>query len=510
MPQRLRIAVTGLGATYPFGGVFWDYGQYVLGLHRLGHDVLYIEDTGRWTYDVVEETFVRNGERNAAFFSRQIAALEPELADRWFFRDAEGRTYGRAWPDVVAFCRAADLFLHISASCWMRDEYFAATRVAFIDSDPMYTQASVPDYVSAGAHSIAPGARERRPNLTTIHHIQQRVTDAFGAEPVASRSDNHPATLVSADQIAMYLASRLTHASAAEIGHLLGVHDEPSVDHAIRTLPGLLQEDPAFGREVEQVAGRVRVDVLRQHDVFFTFAENIGASDCRVPGEVFDWIPTRQPIVLDCFRSAWVPVSDRRRALTTVASWESTEGGPTVGGVEYGGKHIEFERFIELPTRVAVPLELALSGRPPRERLARHGWQLIDPCQVSSDPWVYREYLAHSFGEWSVAKNAYAASRSGWFSCRTACYLALGVPAVVQDTGFGAAIPTGEGILAFSTLDEAVDSIERLLGDPHRHARAATALADEYFDSDKVLTRLIERAMSGSDCVSVRPAKAHG
>jgi hypothetical protein len=236
--------------------------------------------------------------------------------------------------------------------------------------------------------------------------------------------------------------------------------------------------------------------MIRQHDVFFTFAENFGAADCRVPTGLFPWIPTRQPIVLDRFRSAAVPTGGRRRVLTTVASWESTEGGRTVDGVSYGGKNIEFERFIDLPGRVTVPLELALSGRPPRERFAEHGWRLIDPYEVSHDPWVYRDFLAHSFGEWSAEKNAYVASRSGWFSCRTACYLALGVPAIVQDTGFGVAIPTGEGLFTFKTVDEAADAINRLAGDPERHSRAACALAAEYFDSDKVLTALIGQAMN--------------
>jgi hypothetical protein len=499
MPERLRIAVTGLAATYPFGGVFWDYAQYLLGLSRLGHDVLYIEDTGKWAYDVVDETFVKSGGRNAARFAHHIAALEPDLADRWFFRDAEGDVFGRPWRDVAAFCRAADLFLHISASCWMRDEYFAAGRVAFIDSDPMYTQASVPDYVPGTAQGHPRGERRNRPSVVTIDQIRRRVADAFGTAPVALGPGSRTVAAVSPHEIAMYLASRLTHASPVEIGQLLGGRDQRSVLRAIATIHPLLQEDTVFGQAVEQVAGRLRVDILGQHDVFFTFAENIGAPDCRVPSDVFGWMSTRQPIVMDCFSGARIQVANRRGTLTTVASWESTEGGPTVDGVSYGGKNVEFERFIELPKHVSVPLELALSGRPPRERLAQHGWRLINPYEVSCDPWVYRRFLAQSSGEWSVAKNAYVASRSGWFSCRTACYLALGVPAVVQDTGFGASIPTGEGVLAFSTLDEAVDSIERLAGDPERHSRAAQALAAEYFDSNKVLTGLIERAMSATE-----------
>jgi len=392
----LRIVVTGLAATYPFGGVFWDYLQYVVGFRRLGHDVLYVEDSGRWCYDPDQQTFVEESERNAAYLAREIVRLDPELAGCWFFRAAGGETYGRGWEQVTEFCRSADLFINISASCWMREEYFAASRVAFIDSDPMYTQASVRAYLD-------------------------------------------------------------------------GTIDQLSRD---------------------------RIEMVRRHDVFFTFGENVGDPDCRIPTDIFDWIPTRQPIVLGCFAEAAIPIASRRRVLTTVASWEPSEKGPVIDGVAYRGKSVEFERFVELPSLSPMPLELAMSGPAPIERLRTCGWQIIDAYSISADPWGYRDYLAHSFGEWSVAKNAYVASRSGWFSCRSACYLALGVPVIVQDTGFSRRIPSGEGILSFSTLDEAREAIEELAAEPERHARAARAIAEEYFDSDKVLGRLIEQTLA--------------
>lgn len=395
MRTRLRIAVTGLAATFPFGGVFWDYVQWALGFARLGHDVLYVEDTGRWCYDPRAGTFVETGERNAAFLAEALKGLDAGLTDRWFYRDGTGATYGRRWADVVEFCRSADLFVHISASCWMREEYFAARRVVFVDTDPMYTQESV-------------------------------------------------------------------------LGYLAGTLDDE---------------------------GRARVDALRRHHVFFTFAENIGAADCLVPMALFRWLPTRQPLVLDRFEPEQVPVEARRRVLTTVGSWEPSERGPVIAGTAYQGKSAEFERFIDLPARSPLPLELAMSGRVPVERLRAHGWRLIDPNPVSTDPWAYRRYLATSLGEWSVAKHAYVASRSGWFSCRSACYLALGVPVIVQDTGFGRAIPTGRGVLAFSTVDEAVDAIAQVAADPAEHARAARAIAREHFDADRVLGRLIEQAL---------------
>ncbi len=395
MGRPLRIVTTGLAATYPLGGVFWDYLQYPLGFQRMGHEVLYLEDTGRWCYDAAAQTFVENGAANAAFLAREIARLDPSLENRWFFRDSTGATFGRAWDDVVRFVAEADLFLHISASCWMRDEYWKAGVVAFIDSDPMYTQASVPGYVD-----------------------------------------------------------------------------------------GTASEDE-----------RTRVDMLLRHHVHFTFGENLGAEDCAVPTALFDWIPTRQPIVLACFEAASRPVATRRRALTTVASWEPHAKPLVVEGVRYFGKSAEFERFLDLPARSALPIEVALSGPAPRERLREHGFQLIDPASVSGDGWVYRDYLADSLGEWSVAKHAYAASRSGWFSCRSACYMALGVPVIVQDTGFGVAIPTGEGVLAFHTPFEAADAIARVAREPERQSAAALAIARSHFDSSRVLGELLTRAL---------------
>jgi hypothetical protein len=395
---RLRIVVTGLVATFPLGGVFWDYLQYVLGFMQLGHDVMYIEDTGKWCYDPEIQSFVESGARNAAYLSRELSRLSSHLKDRWFFRDATGATWGESWQRVVEFCRSADLFVHISGSCNMREEYFAAARVAFIDSDPLYTQAIIPDYLAG------------------------RIFD----------------------QDLLY-----------------------------------------------------RMQMLLKHDLFFTFAENISNPDCRIPRELFDWIPTRQPIVTDQFDKPefQVPLSARRRMLTTVMSWEPREQGPVLDGVTFTGKSREFLRFIDLPRQAALPFEIAISGRPPREILQAAGWNLIDAYQVSRDPWRYRDFLANSFGEWSVAKNAYVQSRSGWFSCRTACYLALGVPSIVQDTGFACALPTG-GILTFSTLDEARGAIESLVADPQRHAEAARGIVHEYFDSTKVLNRLIAEAAS--------------
>lgn len=393
----MRIVVTGLAATFPYGGVFWDYLQYALGFHQLGHEVLYLEDTGKWCYRPELGTFVETGEENAARLAANIARHMPELSGAWSFRDGNDNVFGLAGDKAVDFCKSADLFVHLSASCQMRDEYFEAKRVAFVDSDPMYTQAK-----------LAP------------------ATDPS--------SERHQAAL----------------------------------DH---------------------------VAWLRRHDVFLSFGENVGRPGCLIPHELLPWRPTRQPITIDRFAGHRVDVHQRRRTLTTVASWNPHEVSVEIAGREFGGKSKEFERFLDLPTRLPIPMELAISGKYPAQRLQENGWNPVDALPVSNDPTVYREFLRRSFGELSVAKHAYVASNSGWFSCRSACYLALGVPVVVQDTGFSEHIPAGQGLFAFTNADEAVAGVERIAGDPVGQSRAAEQIARSYFDASVVLEQFLETAM---------------
>jgi hypothetical protein len=152
-------------------------------------------------------------------------------------------------------------------------------------------------------------------------------------------------------------------------------------------------------------------------------------------------------------------------------------------------------------------LEIALGGAgAPRHKLAQHGWRLVDPLAVTRDPWTYQDYLQRSRGELSVAKHGYIAGRCGWFSERTACYLACARPAVVQDTGFSDIFPCGRGVWAFDSAESAIEGIRQMESDHIAHCRAARELAAEYFDSDRVLESLLERAFNSKVPDRSRPS----
>jgi len=390
--KRRTIIVTGLACTYPVGGVFWDYVQYLLGFLRLGHDCYYLEDSGKWVYDCVDQTFTGDASRNVTWFMKQLEALSPGLSGRFCMRDASDTHWGMDAQALSEVIKRADLFLNISCNCQMREQYLGIPVKALIDSDPLYTQEHVPPYED-------------------------------------------------------------------------GTLDEPTT---------------------------WSINQLRKHDLFLSFGENIGRKGCLVPSGVFDWRPTRQPIVLDCWHPGTRPM---REVFTTVMSWQPAERGPLVAGVQYGGKDFEFLRLMGLPGKTTAALELAIGGgKPPLDELSGAGWRVVNGWNVSRDPGVYRDYLRGGLGEFSTAKNAYVASRSGWFSCRSACYMALGRPVVVQDTGFSDFIPTGEGVLAFTDEAQAIAGLEAVRADWERHARAARAIAEREFDSDKVLGRLLAEA----------------
>jgi hypothetical protein len=249
-----------------------------------------------------------------------------------------------------------------------------------------------------------------------------------------------------------------------------------------------LDLDPCFN----QIWHEQGVDVgLEGHTHHVSVGLAMGSAGCAVPLCGREWLTTRQPVVLEHWPPANLVVHD---ALTTVGHWRSY-GSVEYGGVVYGQKAHSFRRLMELPQRTCDRFLLALAVHPAEksdlEALERHGWELVDPGKVAATPLHYCDFVSGSRAEFALTKSGYVDSRCGWFSDRSACYLAAGRPVVAQETGFGPYLPTGEGLFAFSTVDEAVASLAELRGDYARHCRAARTIACEYFDSDRVLSQLL-------------------
>jgi hypothetical protein len=382
--------VTGMIATYPVGGVAWDYGQYALGLEQLGFDVYYVEDTGCQTYDPTRGLYGDDCSYAVDFLRRSLASLSPTLAGRWHFRAADGTAHGLSAAEVAEVVAGAEVFLNVSGSCLLRDEYMPCPRKVLIDTDPGWN------------HFVNYPKWDRDPGW-------------------------------------------------------LGSHG------------------------------------YRAHDFFFTYAERIGRPGCVLPTLGLEWHPTRPPVLLH----QWKPEPPGAQ-WTTVMTWDNFRRTIEHEGVTYATKEREFARIEALPGRVDVPLQVAVGGfEPPTDRMQALGWSVTDAVAVSRTVHDYRAYIQRSRGELSVAKNVYAATHSGWFSCRSVCYLAAGRPVVVQDTGFSEVIPTGEGLIAFRDFDGAVAGIEAVESDYARHQRAAREMASEHFEAGVVLTELLNRVEMG-------------
>jgi hypothetical protein len=249
-----------------------------------------------------------------------------------------------------------------------------------------------------------------------------------------------------------------------------------------------LDLDPAFN----QLWHAQGIDMhFGGHDRFVTVGQAIGTDACTVPTSGIDWIPTVPPVVL----SHW-PVAEDGDAFTTIGNWRGY-GSVEHEGVQYGQKAHSMRNFMSLAARTDARFLLALDIHPDEtpdvEALDRNGWQIVPPATVAADPDAYREFIAGSLAELGIAKSGYVLSRCGWFSDRSACYLASGKPVVAQDTGFGRYLPTGAGLLSFAGEAEAVAAVDEVCADVPRHAAAAREIAQEHLDSRLVLTRLIER-----------------
>jgi hypothetical protein len=253
----------------------------------------------------------------------------------------------------------------------------------------------------------------------------------------------------------------------------------------------LVDTDPVFTQVRHLTDPAARRNALG-HTAFMTFGENIPGHCSSVPDDGLPWTATRQPVVLD----AW-PVSPgpARGRFTTVMQWDSYPARE-YAGQRFATKAESFMPYLDLPGRVGSVLELAVgSTGAPRPLLGQKGWLLCDPLEVTRDPWTYQRYIRQSKAEFTVAKHGYVVTHSGWFSERSAAYLASGRPVITQDTGLSALLPTGTGLLTYTNPDEAVAAIEAVDRSYAQHCRAARDLAETYFDARQVLPQLIDAVM---------------
>lgn len=389
MPQsgltnQLRIIVLGYIVRCPIGGMAWHHLQYVMGLSLMGHEVVFIEDSGDTAWACYEPSSGKTGTNPDYGLKFAQQAFSQVGLDSWCYYDAfTSRWHGPFADKIVAYCRNADLLLNLSGANTLRGVLRDVPVRAYVDTDPAFTQ--------------------------------------------------------------------------------------------IRSL-----QDES------------RRDFVGQHNAFFSFGENIGIDACDIPDDSFPWQPTRQPVVLD--RWPVVP-AQKKGSFTTVMQWDSYKV-QEYGGVIYGMKSRSFEPYIDLPEKTTGRLELAIgSESAPRELLESSGWLLRDPLKVTCDLWTYQRYIQQSRAEFSIAKHGYVVTNSGWFSERSANYLASGRPVLVQETGFSSWLLTDSGVIAFNNPGEALAGIERISRNYAEHCEAARAVAEQYFDSYKVLTSLVERAM---------------
>lgn len=378
--NSLRIVIAGYIVGGPLGGLVWHHLQYVIGLYKLGHDVLFVEDSNDYPscYNPETNEISTNPQYGLHFIQTIFSRFN--MGDKWAYFNAHENTWlGQPENKIKNFCADADLFINLSGVNPMR-EFFQKIQVrVFVDTDPVFTQ---------------------------IRH--------------------------------------LTEPAAAKLGE--------------------------------------------KHNRFFTYGENFGTRDCSIPDDGFLWKPTRQPVVMDLWK---LTAGDVNHKLTTVMQWDSYKVR-VYNGKSFGMKSASFNPFIKLPQHTNDTFELAIgSASAPKEELKQQGWFITDPLVITKTPESYQEFIQQSKGEWSVAKEGYVISNSGWFSERSSCYLASGRPVIVQDTGFSRFIQTGEGLLTFNSPKEAIDAITEVNSNYNKHCKTARDMAEEYFRYDKVLQQLL-------------------
>jgi hypothetical protein len=263
-------------------------------------------------------------------------------------------------------------------------------------------------------------------------------------------------------------------------------------DPRMRCLAYLESDPGALGVEIQNKAKR-GIETAAAHRLFFTYAANIGSADCRLATAGLEWHRTRPPVLMDQWHRE--PGLHEPEKFTTVGTWQNKGYDVDIAGDTYfWSKHINFRKVLDVARRAGQPIELAtdLNSGPDYDRALDGGFSFRPVVPMSLDLDAYRQYVSHSRGEFTVAKDLYTRTRSGWFSDRSVCYLAAGRPVVTQRTGFEKYVPEGRGLMGFDDADEAVAAIRAINADYQGHCRAAQEIAFEYFDASKVLDGMAE------------------
>ncbi len=258
-----------------------------------------------------------------------------------------------------------------------------------------------------------------------------------------------------------------------------------------------VESDPGVEQIKVDKGERTTIDYLKKHRALFTFGESVGTEAFPVPMHGFRWLPTRQPVVTDFWKTSAPP--EPGAVFSSIANW-STSG---LKDIEWRGekylwsKSLEFLRFIEAPKAAGEEFELAstLPDAATRENFLANKWRFVSPVEMSVDYNLYTDYIRRSKGEFTVAKDQYVRLKTGWFSDRSACYLAAGRPVITQQTGFTHYYGGGgKGLFAFENVEEIAEAARAIRADYAAHSRAAFDLAREHFEAEKVLASLLERA----------------
>jgi hypothetical protein len=383
--RKGKIIVFGILFWYPLAGVTFQFLHYLIGLRKLGYDVYYVEDSGRYVYSPRLGDFPVDASDNIAVIAPILEAHG--FSDKWAFRGAYegGQCYGMTESEILQLYRDADAFLNVTGAQELREEHLAVPRRIYVESDP------------------------------------------FKMQVLAAQGDRDALTMLAA------------------------------------------------------------------HDAHFSFGENLGFPDCSIPVEHFEWLPTRQPVAVDLWNN---PDGFEGEAYNTVTTW-SNKGRQVVyeGETYYWTKDREFMKVIDLPRRRKVPFEIATEvGEDVQQLLRENGWRRAGALAISENIDCYRTYIQRSRGEFTVARDQYVRPHSGWFSDRSACYLAAGRPVITQETGFSKFLPTGRGLFGFRDMDDVLAAVDTIESDYESNCRAAREIAAEYFAAEKVIGSLMERA----------------